>query len=75
MLKAQRRQREIQETVKNLLAKEKTQLKIVKDLAYVTADIFDEYIHDIKIVQQFAVLNRKAMIQEILENIRVHDHS
>ena len=40
--------------------------KIPKDLAYCEGQLFDDYVHDMKIVQQFAVLNRKAITQTIL---------
>ena len=36
------------------------------DDAYVNGQLFDDYIHDMKIVQDFAVLNRKAIIDEIV---------
>lgn len=34
--------------------------------AYVSGQLFDDYIHDMKIVQHFAVLNRKAIIDELV---------
>ena len=37
-----------------------------KDLAYATGAFFDDYIHDMKITQRFATLNRQAMVQVIL---------
>jgi RNA-splicing ligase RtcB len=37
-----------------------------KDLAYVAGQDFEDYIHDMKIMQRFAVLNRKAMIETII---------
>jgi RNA-splicing ligase RtcB len=40
-------------------------------LAYLTGTLFDDYIHDMKIIQQFAVLNRKAMIETILIGMRI----
>lgn len=41
-------------------------ISIPRDLAYVENDLFDDYIHDMKLVQQFAVLNRKAIMDVIL---------
>ncbi|MCL2326415.1 MAG: RtcB family protein [Proteobacteria bacterium] len=35
-------------------------------LAYATGSLFNDYIHDMKIVQRFAVLNRQAMVEVIL---------
>ena len=42
---------------------------IPKDLAYVEGKLFDDYIHDMKLTQQFAVLNRKAMVDVILNGM------
>ena len=36
------------------------------DKAYVSDDLFDDYIHDMKIVQAFASLNRRAMTETLL---------
>ena len=40
-----------------------------KDLAYVEGKLFEDYIHDMRIVQHFAVLNRKAMMDVILSGM------
>ena len=40
--------------------------------AYVEGALFDDYIHDMKIVQRFAVLSRKAMIDEIVSGMGWH---
>ena len=37
-----------------------------------TGDLFDRYIHDMKIVQEFAELNRRAMIDEIVKGMKLH---
>ncbi|MCL2674952.1 MAG: RtcB family protein [Defluviitaleaceae bacterium] len=42
-----------------------------KDLAYVEGALFDDYVHDMKIIQRFAVLNRKAMMDVILVGMRL----
>lgn len=42
-----------------------------KDLAYVSGELFKDYIHDMKIVQRFAELNRKAMIYEIIKGMKL----
>jgi len=39
------------------------------DLAYVEGTLFDDYIHDMQIIQRFATLNRKAMIDSILNGM------
>ncbi len=66
-LKAQGREKEIEETVKNLRRERRT--NIPRDLACVEGRLFDDYIHDMKIVQKFATLNRKAMTDIILEGM------
>jgi RNA-splicing ligase RtcB len=68
-LKAEGRQKEIQSTMKRL--KEQTAIPVPKDLAYVEGSLFDDYVHDMKIMQRFAVLNRKAMIDTILVGMRL----
>ena len=57
--------------VKKELRKMKSQTieDIPKDLAYVSRELFDDYINDMKIVQKFAELNRKAMVEEIVRGM------
>ena len=45
--------------------------KIPFPLAYVTGSLFADYIHDMKLVQQFAELNRKAMLREIVKGMKL----
>lgn len=63
-LKAEGREREIQKSIKAL--KKEHKLDIPKDLAYVEGKLFEDYIHDMKLTQKFAMLNRKAMVDVIL---------
>lgn len=63
-LKSEGREREIQSTLANLKFPE-----IKKDLAYLQDRSFDDYIHDMKIVQLYAVYNRKAIIDEIINKM------
>lgn len=67
-LKAQGKSREIQSTIKELKA---NIIDIPPAMAFVSGQLFDDYIHDMKIVQQFAVLNRKAMVNEILNGLNL----
>ena len=69
-LKAQGRHKEISETVKKLKAELK-ESEIPRDMAYVSGLLFDDYIHDMRITQHFAMLNRKAMADEIIRNMRL----
>lgn len=66
-LKAAGRHAEIETTVRHL--KKEQAIDIPKELAYVEGKLFDDYIHDMKIVQRFAKLNRKAMTNIILEGM------
>ena len=63
-LKAQGKFQDIQPTIDRLRAEH--DIGLPKDLAYVEGRLFDDYIHDMKIIQYFAELNRKAMMEEIL---------
>jgi RNA-splicing ligase RtcB len=65
-LKAENRKNEIESEIKRMKAESAANVGIPKDLAYVTGGLFDDYIHDMKIIQRFAVLNRKAMMDVIL---------
>lgn len=66
-LKAQGRQQDIQNEIIKLRGS-KT-IPVPKHLAYVSGDLFKDYIHDMRIVQKFAELNRKAMMDEILKGM------
>lgn len=68
-LKSQGKQKEIQSTLKHL--KQTLKTDIPKSLAYVSDDLFDDYIHDMKLVQKFAELNRKAMMNEIVKGMKL----
>ena len=61
------RWQEIQSAI-NELRKEHP-INIPKDLAYVEGKLFEDYIHDMRITQHFAVLNRKAMTDVILHGM------
>ncbi|RBP61070.1 RNA-splicing ligase RtcB [Alkalibaculum bacchi] len=68
--KTQGRENEIQKALKDL--KEQTLTDIPYPLAYVTGQLFEDYIHDMKIVQRYAELNRKAMISEIVKGMKLN---
>ena len=42
---------------------------IPKDLAYVQGKLFEDYIHDMRITQRFAALNRKVMLDVMLSGM------
>ena len=68
-LKAEGKEQEIQEKLEELKAQISTD--IPKDLAYVSGELFDDYINDMRIMQHFAMLNRKAMVQSISIGLRI----
>ena len=67
--KAAGREKEIQTAIKEL--KKQILTNIPYSLAYVNEDLFDDYIHDMQIVQRFATLNRKAMADEIIRGMKL----
>ena len=69
-MRAEGREKEIQKELKKL--KNIKQTSIPKALAYVSGELFEKYIHDMKIVQQFAALNRQAMMDEIVGGVKLH---
>lgn len=58
-LRAKGREREIQKELANFPR------DITKDLAYVSGMLFDSYLHDMKIVQEYAKWNRIAIADDI----------
>ena len=66
-LKAHDRQSEIQTTIAEL--RKQIITDIPKALAYASGYLFDDYIHDMKIVQKYAVFNRKAMADELIKGL------
>lgn len=66
-LKEEGRFQEIQSTINALKAQ--NQINLPKDLAYVEGQLFNDYIHDMKVTQRFAVLNRRAMAEVIMREM------
>ena len=63
-LKAEGRVQDIQTELQKLTA-----FSVPEDFAYCEGQLFDDYIHDMKIVQQYAVLNRQVILAEICLNM------
>jgi tRNA-splicing ligase RtcB len=63
-LKAEGREKEIQDEIQKI-----SPVKIPKQLAYVQGESYHNYLHDMKIVQQYAVYNRKAIVDEIINRL------
>ncbi len=68
-LKSTGREHEIQKSVEEL--KKQSSTDIPKALAYVSGQLLEDYIHDMKIIQKFAMLNRKAMMDEIIKGMKL----
>jgi len=69
-LKAEGKQKQIQTELKKLGNTKTT--NIPKHLAYTEGELFEQYIHDMKIVQEFALVSRQAMMNEIIKGMGLH---
>ncbi len=49
-----------------------SEVKIPRQLAYVSGELFSQYINDMRIVQEYAMLNRMAIIDEIVKGMKLH---
>ncbi len=68
-LRAEGRETEISETIRTL---KEHKIPIPKELAYVEGSLLEQYLHDMKIAQEFAMINRKAMMDVILKGMGLH---
>ena len=69
-LKAEGRHKEIDDTVQRVkLQQPRDNIKVPKHLSYVSGELFDDYMHDMNIIQQYAVINRKAMTDKIINGM------
>jgi len=66
-LKSQGREKEIQQALKEAKS------KVNKELAYLEGVAFEEYIHDMRIAQEYAEFNRKAIAEIIIREMRFID--
>lgn len=69
-LKAQGREKQIESAVRKLRHTKRT--AIPRELCYVEGELFRQYLHDMRIVQKFAMLNRKAMLDELVRGMNLH---
>ncbi len=69
-LKAEGRHKEISKAVKAL--KNTKRMDIPKQLAYVSGALFNQYIHDMRLMQEYAALNRRAMMDELIRGMGLH---
>ena len=74
--KAAGRKKEIQAAIKELHRKfNPNPLNIPKELCYLTGSYREKYLHDMKICQEFAVLNRKEIADAILDELGIKEIS
>jgi RNA-splicing ligase RtcB len=71
-LKAEGRRDEISALLPGI--KEAVCTDVPHSLAYVEGQLFEDYINDMKILQKFAMFNRKAMIDTISVGLRLDKH-
>lgn len=69
-MKSEGRQKQLEAEIKKLKNTKRT--SVPKELAYAEGELFDQYIHDMKIVQEFAAINRQAMMDEIIKGMGLH---
>lgn len=67
--KKQHKEKEIQEKLIEITKKCEGITKLPKDLCYLEGQLREDYLHDMKICQEFAILNRKTIANIILKNI------
>ena len=71
--KAEGRASEIEQGLKELSDSFSAPVDIPEKFAYVEGPNFEDYLHDMRIVQQFADLNRRAIAEEILSGMGFHE--
>ncbi|MGN0623891.1 MAG: RtcB family protein [Oscillospiraceae bacterium] len=69
-LKSEGKQKQIEKEI--IKCKSTKRTGVPKELAYAQGELFEQYIHDMKIVQEFAMLNRQAMMNEIIKGMGLH---
>lgn len=65
-LKNEGREKDIESELKNIPSN-----YVPKDLAYLEGVWFDRYMHDMEIAQEYALWNRKAMMDEIVKHMEL----
>lgn len=69
-LKEQGRKKEIQNALKEMEHEYKLRNpSLPKDLCYLTNEYKDNYLHDMKICQEYAILNRETIAKNIIEKV------
>ncbi|NMD37645.1 MAG: RtcB family protein [Christensenellaceae bacterium] len=74
-LKAKGRKKEIDRTLRRIKREAKRNLPVPKDLTYVEGQLMADYLHDMEIIQNFAKLNRQAMVDILLKGMGWEEQS
>ncbi len=69
-LKGTSKENQIEREIKKLKGTKFT--PIPKHFAYAEGELFNQYIHDMKIIQQFALVSRMAMMDEIIKGMKLN---
>lgn len=72
-LKSEGRDKEISKELSKLKTQYKnTHIDVPQTLAYVEGSDFDDYIHDMNLVQKHAEANRMTIVNQIVKNMKLH---
>ena len=70
-LKAEGRDKDIEQIIKEVKKCARSRDKDKLEMSYLEGKLMQDYLHDMGIMQQFATLNRKAMVDSILEGLNL----
>lgn len=70
--KEQGRTSEINDKIKEIRIKYTGKTKLPKDLCYLEGQLREDYLHDMKICQEFAILNRTIIARTIMEHLGLY---
>lgn len=70
-LRTSGRAKEISEAITSIKKKYEGINKVPTDLCYLTGDLRDDYLHDMKLCQEFAVRNREEIARRIIKFLKV----
>lgn len=71
-LKAQGREKEISAALARLKAEFKSDTSVCHELAYVEGDVMEDYLHDMRLTQEHAAINRATIAKQILKHAKLH---
>lgn len=73
-LKTAHREKEISKQIEKIKAdyERESNTKVPRELAYLTGQDFDDYIHDMQLTQQHAAINRKCIADTIITKMDLH---